>query len=88
MLLCQQLDQGDGLLVFGIGETLEGRRGPNIKSLGICRDVVRSSRSHLVRASGVRPRSWVGTHRANTLPLGVETQRSGWIEPLAVLRQS
>ena len=33
MLLLQHLDQGDGPLVFGIGETLERRRGPKIKSL-------------------------------------------------------
>ena len=45
MLLLQHLDQGDGPLVFGIDETLERRRGPKIKSLGIYRDAVRSSRS-------------------------------------------
>ena len=56
MLLLQHLDQGDGPLVFGIDETLERRRGPKIKSLGIYRDAVRSSRSHLVKASGLR---WV-----------------------------
>ena len=41
MLLLQHLDQGDGPLVFGAGETLERRRGPKIKSLGIYRDAVR-----------------------------------------------
>ena len=56
MLLLQHLDQGDGPLVFGIDETLERRRGPKIKSPGIYRDAVRSSRSHLVKASGLR---WV-----------------------------
>ena len=56
MLLLKHLDQGDGPLVFGIDETLERRRGPKIKSLGIYRDAVRSSRSHLVKASGLR---WV-----------------------------
>ena len=56
MLLLQHLDQGDGPLVFGIDEILERRRGPKIKSLGIYRDAVRSSRSHLVKASGLR---WV-----------------------------
>ena len=54
MLLLQHLDQGDGPLIFGIDETLERRRGPKIKSLGIYRDAVRSSRSHLVKASGLR----------------------------------
>ena len=55
-LLILYLDQGDGPLIFGIDETLERRRGPKIKSLGIYRDAVRSSRSHLVKASGLR---WV-----------------------------
>ena len=43
VLLLQHLDQGDGPLIFGIDETLERRRGPKIKSLGIYRDAVRSS---------------------------------------------
>ena len=62
VLLLQYLDQGDGPLVFGIDETLERRRGPKIKSLGIYRDAVRSSRSHLVKASGLRWISlmWLG----------------------------
>ena len=62
MLLLQHLDQGDGPLVFGIDETLERHRGPKIKSLGIYRDAVRSSRSHLVKASGLRWISlmWLG----------------------------
>ena len=62
ILLLQHLDRGDGPLVFGIDETLERRRGPKIKSLGIYRDAVRSSRSHLVKASGLRWISlmWLG----------------------------
>ena len=62
MLLLQHLDQGDGPLVFGIDETLERRRGPKIKSLGIYRDAVRSSRQQLVKASGLRWISlmWLG----------------------------
>ena len=62
MLLLQYLDQGDGPLIFGIDETLERRRGPKIKSLGIYRDAVRSSRSRLVKASGLRWISlmWLG----------------------------
>ena len=61
-LLILYLDRGDGPLVFGIDETLERRRGPKIKSLGIYRDAVRSSRSHLVKASGLRWISlmWLG----------------------------
>ena len=53
VLLLQHLDQGDGPLIFGIDETLERRRGPKIKSLGIYRDGVRSSRSQVVQ--GQRP---------------------------------
>ena len=61
-LLILYLDRGDGPLIFGIDETLERRRGPKIKSLGIYRDAVRSSRSHLVKASGLRWISlmWLG----------------------------
>ena len=33
-MLLQQLDRGDGPLVFGIDETLERRQGPNISALG------------------------------------------------------
>ena len=60
--LLQHLDQGDGALICGIDETLERRRGPQIESLGIYRDAVRSSRSHLVKASGLRWISlmWLG----------------------------
>jgi hypothetical protein len=41
-------------LVFGIDETLERRRGAQIEAKGIYRDPVRSSRSHFVKASGLR----------------------------------
>ena len=55
-LLIQYLDQGDGPLVFGIDETVERRGGPKISARGIYRDAVRSSRSYLVKVSGLR---WV-----------------------------
>ncbi len=45
-----------GPLLFGIDETLERRRGKRIAAKGIYRDPVRSSRSHFVKASGLR---WV-----------------------------
>jgi hypothetical protein len=45
-----------GPVVIGIDETLERRRGAKIKAKGIYRDPVRSSRSHFVKASGLR---WV-----------------------------
>ena len=43
-------------------ETLERRRGPKINPLGIYRDGVRSSRSQVVKASGLRWISlmWLG----------------------------
>ncbi len=43
-----------GVLVMGIDDTIERRRGENIKAKGIYRDPVRSSRSHFVKASGLR----------------------------------
>ena len=61
-MLLQHLDRGDGPLIFGIDETLERRRGPQINALGIYRDAVRSSRSYVVKASGLRWISlmWLG----------------------------
>jgi hypothetical protein len=41
-------------LIFGIDDTIERRRGDKIKAKGIYRDPVRSSRSHFVKASGLR----------------------------------
>jgi DDE superfamily endonuclease len=55
-LMLSQLDKGEGALVFGIDETIERRWGLRIKSRGIYRDPVRSSRSHFVKARGLR---WV-----------------------------
>jgi len=43
-----------GSVVLGIDETIERRRGDKIKAKGIYRDPVRSSRSHFVKASGLR----------------------------------
>ena len=72
LLLLRHLDRGDGPLVFGIDETLERRRGAQIKARGIYRDAVRSSRHQLVKASGLRWISlmwlgqvpWAGRHWA------------------------
>jgi len=41
-------------VVIGIDETLERRRGAKINAKGIYRDPVRSSRSYMVKASGLR----------------------------------
>ncbi len=46
----------EGTVVIGGDETIERRRGEEIEALGIYRDPVRSSKSHLVKASGLR---WV-----------------------------
>jgi DDE superfamily endonuclease len=43
-----------GPVVIGIDETLERRRGAKITAKGIYRDAVRSSRSQMVKASGLR----------------------------------
>lgn len=43
-----------GPVVIGIDDTLERRRGEKIKAKGIYRDPVRSSHSHMVKASGLR----------------------------------
>jgi len=43
-----------GPVVLGIDETIERRRGEQIKAKGIYRDPVRSSQNHFVKASGLR----------------------------------
>jgi len=53
-LMLGKLDKGEEPLVFGIDETIERRWGGQIKGRGIYRDPVRSSRSHFVKASGLR----------------------------------
>ena len=43
-----------GVVVIGLDDTLERRRGAKIKAKGIYRDPVRSSRAQVVKASGLR----------------------------------
>jgi DDE superfamily endonuclease len=43
-----------GVVVLGLDDTIERRRGGRITAKGIYRDPVRSSRSHVVKASGLR----------------------------------
>jgi hypothetical protein len=43
-----------GVIVMGLDDTIERRRGDKIKARGIYRDPVRSSHSHFVKASGLR----------------------------------
>jgi hypothetical protein len=56
ILLRQLLDcfLPEGPVVVGIDETIERRWGAKIKARGIYRDNARSSRTHLVKASGLR----------------------------------
>ena len=79
-LLLQHLDQGDGLLVFGIDETLERRRGGRIKAKGIYRDGVRSSGSHFVKASGLR---WISLMWLTTIPWARRTWALPFLTVLA-----
>lgn len=54
-----------GELVFGLDDTIERRRGAQIKAKGIYRDPVRSSHSHFVKASGLR---WLSGMLLQTVP--------------------
>jgi hypothetical protein len=44
----------NGPILLGLDDTIERRRGAKIKAKGIYRDPVRSSHSHMVKASGLR----------------------------------
>jgi hypothetical protein len=67
LLLVQTLAPA-GPLVLGLDDTLERRWGAKIQAKGIYRDPVRSSHSHMVKASGLRwwslmlvvPIPWIG----------------------------
>ena len=85
VLLLQHLDRGDGPLIFGIDETLERRRGAKIKARAIYRDPVRSSRSQVVKASGLRWISlmWLGHVPWAGTPLGLAgAHGAGAFDPL------
>src|SRR5215467_1335297 len=43
-----------GVVVFGLDDTIERRRGEQIQTKGIYRDPVRSSHAHFVKVSGLR----------------------------------
>ena len=63
-LLLKTFDSGDAL-VFGIDESIERRRGEKIAAKGIYRDPVRSSKSHFVKASGLR---WISLMWLTPIP--------------------
>src|SRR5262249_40013850 len=46
-----------GVVLFGLDDTIERRRGDQTTAKGIYRDPVRSSHAHMVKASGLR---WLG----------------------------
>ncbi len=52
-------------LVAGLDDTIERRWGKKIEALGIYRDPVRSSKRHLVKASGLR---WLSLMALVTIP--------------------
>jgi hypothetical protein len=54
LVLVETFVSGDGPVVIGMDETIERRRGAKIAAKGIYRDPVRSSKSHFVKASGLR----------------------------------
>src|SRR5438477_7862521 len=60
----------DGPLVFGLDETIERRRGAKIAAKGIYRDAVRSSRSQLVKTSGLR---WICLMLLVPIPFAART---------------
>src|SRR5215216_5642455 len=54
LVLVETLVPVDEPVVIGMDETIERRRGAKIKATGIYRDPARSSKSHFVKASGLR----------------------------------
>ena len=55
----------DEPVVIGMDETIERRRGAKIAAKGIYRDPVRSSKSHFVKASGLR---WISMQVLTVVP--------------------
>jgi len=49
-------------VILGLDDTIERRRGAQIKAKGIYRDPVRSSHGHFVKASGLRWLSLIAAH--------------------------
>ncbi len=54
-----------GPVIVGLDDTIERRRGRKINARGVYRDPVRSSRSHLVKASGLR---WLSVMLLTPIP--------------------
>jgi hypothetical protein len=65
LALVEAFVEPDGPVVVGLDETLERRRGAKIAAKGIYRDPVRSSKSHFVKASGLR---WISLQLLAEIP--------------------
>jgi hypothetical protein len=70
----------DGPLIVGVDETIERRRGAKIAAKGIYRDPVRSSHSHVVKASGLR---WVCLMLLVPIPWAARTWALPFLTALA-----
>jgi len=65
LVLVETLVSVDEPVVIGLDETIERRRGAKIAAKGIYRDPVRSSKSHFVKASGLR---WISMQVLTVVP--------------------
>lgn len=70
LLLLVKAFAPDSPLVLGIDETLERRKGEKIRAKGIYRDAARSSKSHFVKASGLR---WISLMLLTPIPFAQRT---------------
>jgi DDE superfamily endonuclease len=65
VVLVRALVPADAPVLLGLDETIERRRGAKIAAKGIYRDPVRSSKSHFVKASGLR---WISMQVLAEIP--------------------
>jgi hypothetical protein len=65
LVLVETFVSVDEPVVIGMDETIERRRGAKIAAKGIYRDPVRSSKSHFVKASGLR---WISMQVLTVVP--------------------
>jgi hypothetical protein len=69
-----------GLVILGIDDTIERRRGKRITAKGIYRDPVRSSDAHFVKASGLR---WLSLMLLAPIPWAARTWALPFLTALA-----
>ena len=84
-LLVRHLSRGDEPMVFGIDETIERRRGRRISALGVYRDAVRSSESHVVKTTGLR---WISLMWLTNIPWAHRTWALPVLTALAPLNST